>query len=132
MASKNAVFRDSKTAFAFLQARYGIPKQTCEQLRLILAQDALIDGVDMGFNRLYTGVALMLHRTFGFGQKRLTQALKGLDDTMSLVTDKGMSWEQLMKILDEETGLIIRQGEDGDWLCEYKIPEELKTGKLLD
>ena len=131
MASKT-VFRDAKTAFAFLQARYGIPKSTCDQLRLIFAQDALIDGMDMGFNRLYTGVALMLHRTFGFGQKRLTQALKGLDDIMTLVTDKGVSWEELMRTLDEETGLIIRQGDDGNWICEYKIPEELKTGKLLD
>lgn len=126
MANKKPTFNRSKEAFAYLRARYGIPQSMLEQIRIALAEDALADGEDMGFNRLYTAVVLMMHRVYGLEGDELVKGLAGLDEIMDWVVKKGVSWEEIMKTTYEETGILVQHGADGDWIAEYK-PQEKET-----
>lgn len=132
MASKKQTFQDSKAVCNFLRARYAIPQSTFEQIRLTLAQEALLDAEDMMYNRIYSAVILALHRAYGFGQIRINRLLRELDNVSSWVTDKNVPWSEIMRVLDEETGIIIRRGESGNWLVEYKTKEERETGVLME
>lgn len=131
MSKKQLTFKDSRTAFAFLQAHYGIPKGMLEQIRLSLAEGALADGEDMGFNRYYTAVVLALRRATGFGPVRIGRVLTELDSICGDIINGKYTWEDTMRMVDAETGFIIRRGKDGDWVCEYKTQEEKETGRLM-
>lgn len=131
MASKKQAFQDSKACMAFLAARYKIPKPMLEQIRAIMVQDSLMDGKVLAYNRIYTAVALMLHDHLGFGRKRIVDALHTFDDIVGRVLDDSTNWEDIMKELDDKTGLIIRMNEDDKLLCEYQTDEEIASGELM-
>ena len=128
---KKQSFTDSKQCMAFLAARYKIPKPMLEQIRAIMIQDSLTDSESLAYNRIYTAVALMLHDHLHFGQKRLLAALRCFDGICGRVMDDEVSWPELMKELDEKTGLIIRKDEDDKLLMEYQTPEEIITGDTI-
>lgn len=130
MKKKASLFQDSKACMAFLAARYRIPKSMLDEIRAIMIQDALIDGQTVAYNRIYTAVALMLHEHLGYGRKRIVSALHAFDNIVGRVLDSDTNWEDIMKELDDKTGLIIRM-EDDKVLCEYQTPEEIQEGKLL-
>lgn len=121
---KKQSFTDSKQCMAFLAARYRIPRPTLEMVRAVMIQDAVVDGNSMAYNRIYTAVALMLHDHLKFGRKRIVAALHCFDDICGRVMDDTVSWHDIMKELDDKTGLIIRMNEDDKLLCEYVAPDE--------
>ena len=121
---KKQSFTDSKQCMAFLAARYRIPRPTLEMVRAVMIQDAVVDGNSMAYNRIYTAVALMLHDHLKFGRKRIVAALHCFDDICGRVMDDATSWHDIMKELDDKTGLIIRMNEDDKLLCEYVAPDE--------
>lgn len=124
---KKQSFTDSKQCMAFLAARYRIPRPTLEMVRAVMIQDAVVDGNSMAYNRIYTAVALMLHDHLKFGRKRIVAALHCFDDICGRVMDDTTSWHDIMKELDDKTGLIIRMNEDDKLLCEYVAPDEEDT-----
>ncbi len=124
---KKQSFTDSKQCMAFLAARYRIPRPTLEMVRAVMIQDAVVDGNSMAYNRIYTAVALMLHDHLKFGRKRIVAALHCFDDICGRVMDDTISWHDIMKELDDKTGLIIRMNEDDKLLCEYVAPDEEDT-----
>ena len=124
---KKQSFTDSKQCMAFLAARYRIPRPTLEMVRAVMIQDAVVDGNSMAYNRIYTAVALMLHDHLKFGRKRIVAALHCFDDICGRVMDDTTSWHDIMKELDDKTGLIIRRNEDDKLLCEYVAPDEEDT-----
>lgn len=124
---KKQSFTDSKQCMAFLAARYRIPRPTLEMVRAVMIQDAVVDGNSMAYNRIYTAVALMLHDHLKFGRKRIVAALHCFDDICGRVMDDTVSWHDIMKELDDKTGLIIRMNEDDKLLCEYVAPDEEDT-----
>lgn len=126
---KKQSFTDSKQCMAFLAARYRIPRTTLEMVRAVMIQDAVVDGNSMAYNRIYTAVALMLHDHLKFGRKRIVAALHCFDDICGRVMDDEISWTDVMKELDDKTGLIIRMNEDDDLLMEYQTPEELEGAR---
>lgn len=118
--AKNSNFRNADQVYAFLMAR-GISKPMIRQIRALLAEDALTNGETLAYNRIYTAVALTARRHLKFGPKRLLEFLKAFNDTCGAVMDEDREWADVMKELDEETGIIIRMDEKtGHWLCEYK------------
>jgi hypothetical protein len=121
---KKQSFTDSKQCMAFLAARYRIPRPTLEMVRAVMIQDAVVDGNSMAYNRIYTAVALMLHDHLKFGRKRIVAALHCFDDICGRVMDDTTSWHDIMKELDDKTGLIIRMNEDDKLLCEYVASDE--------
>ena len=118
MAAKKNTFTDSKACMAFLAARYKIPKPMLEQVRAIMIQDAVIGGETIAYNRIYTAVALMLHELH-FDGDPLINALHIFDDICGRVLNDETDWHDIMKELDDKTGLIIRMNEDDKILCEY-------------
>lgn len=58
------------------------------------------------------------------GVKRLTEYLQIFSDIYEDFVNSGQSWPELMKRLRDETGMIIRTGEEGDELCEYMEEDE--------
>lgn len=122
---KKQSFTDSKQCMAFLAARYKIPRPTLEMVRAVMIQDAVMDGNSMAYNRIYTAVALMLHDHLKFGRKRIVAALRCFDDICGRVMNDEISWPEVMKELDDKTGLIIRMNEDDKLLMEYQTPEEI-------
>lgn len=124
---KKQSFTDSKQCMAFLAARYRIPRPTLEMVRAVMIQDAVVDGNSMAYNRIYTAVALMLHDHLKFGRKRIVAALHCFDDICGRVMDDTVSWHDIMKELDDKTGLIIHMNEDNKLLCEYVAPDEEDT-----
>lgn len=120
MAAKKTNFSNADQVYAFLQAR-GISKQMIQQIRAMLAEDALTNGETLAYNRIYTAVALTARRSLKFGPKRLLKFLSDFNKVCASVLDEDREWPEIMKELDEETGIIIRMDEKtGHWLCEYK------------
>lgn len=128
MASKDGAFENTKMIYAYLKAR-GIPKPIVDRIRKTLAEDALVDGKMLAYNRIYTAVALMLRRHLGFGRKRIIDALHAFDDICGSVLDEDREWAEIMQELDDETGLIIRCGDDGNVLCEYQQENEVDVNE---
>lgn len=101
-------------------AKHNIPKSMINEIRMVFMDDAIKNGNNIQADRIYTSVALMLHRAFGFGAKRIFKGLKCFDEINGSAAED-TTWAELMQELDDETGIIIRSGEDKDRLAfEYK------------
>lgn len=111
-------------------AKHNIPKPMINEIRMTFMDDAIRNGGAVQADRIYTSVALMLRRAFGFGAKRIFKGLKCFDEINGSAAED-TTWAELMQELDDETGIIIRSGEDKDRLAfEYRrkvfIKEENK------
>lgn len=119
MARKDK-FANSKQVYAYLAAK-GIPKSMMIAIRDILAEDAIHDADNIRYNRIYTAIALMLHRHLGFGHDRTLRALHYFDDICCEVKDGKKKWPELMQELDNELHIVVRCGdEDEKPLHEYE------------
>ena len=118
--AKKSNFTNAEQVYAFLMAR-GISRHGIQQIRALLAEDALTNGETLAYNRIYTAVALTARRSLKFGPKRLLKFLSDFNSTCASVLDEDREWSDVMRELDDETGIIIRMDEKtGHWLCEYK------------
>lgn len=108
-------------------AMHGIPKKTIREIRMVLAADAVKEAEHIHMDRIFSGVALMLHNTFGFGAKRIVKGLHDLDAVYLSITEGG-EWMELMTKLKDETGVIIRSGEER-FVVECLTDEERKNYK---
>ncbi len=57
---------------------------------------------------LMTCYALALRRLYKFGRKRIARALNAIDDMMSDILEDKVTIEDYKKILENETGIIIK------------------------
>lgn len=105
-------------------ARYGIPKQMIKKIRLALIYDAVTEGKDLKYDRIYTGIALAARRAYGFGAKRILRLLRMFDRICGSVLEDGehtadpRDWTDIMQELKDETGIVIHTGEDNRLICE--------------
>jgi hypothetical protein len=105
-------------------ARYGIPKQMIKKIRLALIYDAVTEGKDLKYDRIYTGIALAARRAYGFGPERILRLLREFDSICGSVLDDGehtadpRDWTDIMQELKDETGIVINTGEDNRLICE--------------
>lgn len=122
---KKQAFTNAEQVYAFLMAR-GISRSGIQQIRALLAEDALTSGETLAYNRVYTDVALAARRSLHFGPKRLLKFLKDFNTVCEEVLDEDREWPEVMQELDDETGIIIRMDDKtGHWLCEYHRPNEI-------
>lgn len=110
---------------AYLMKR-GVPKQMIREIRMVLAADAVKEASHIHMDRIFSGVALMLHNTFGFGAKRIVKGLHDLDAVYMSITEGSEEWMELMEKLKDETGVIIRSGEER-FVVECLTDEERKN-----
>lgn len=111
-----------KNLTGYLRAR-GIPQSMIEQIRICFVNEALAESSNMKYDRIYTAIALMLRRAYGFGHVRIFRGMQAFNDVMASVSrdDDPMEWEELMAELDRDTGIVIRTA-DGDkdrLVCDY-------------
>lgn len=101
-------------------ASRGIPKEMLRQIRLSLTYDAVTQSNEIKYDRIFAGIALMLHRTYGFGQDRIIRGLKSFDEIVGSVLDdaEDRDWKTIMEELKEETKIAIRTGDDNRLICE--------------
>lgn len=114
--------------YVYLTSR-GVPKQKIHQIREALIYDAVTEGTDLKYDRIYTGIALMLRRAYGFGQERILKGLREFDKTVGSVLQDGedsKDWTDLIRELEEETGIQIHTGSDNRLICEAKRPEKAR------
>ncbi len=105
-------------------ARKGIPKQMIREIRMALTYDAVQQSKDIQYDRILTGVAIVLRKEFGFGEKRIMRALEALNAEYESILDPDNDWNKTMERLREETGIIIRSG--GDRLVVECLTDEEK------
>lgn len=110
-----------KNLVGFLRAK-GISQSMIDQIRIAFVNEAMAESSNMKYDRIYTAIALMLRRAYGFGHVRIFRGMNAFGDIMSSVAaDDAKEWEELMAELDDETGIVIRTDcENRDRLvCEY-------------
>lgn len=112
-----------KAVYAYL-SKHGIPKNMVQQIQIALIYDAVTQGEDIKYDRIYSGIALALRKEFGWGPERITRVLRRFDDLCGSVLDKDAdgddlaNWNRLMQELKDETGLVIHTGDDDRLVCE--------------
>lgn len=112
----------------YLKAR-GIPKQMIDQIRMSLTYDAVTQSKDIQYDRIYTGIGLMLRKEYGFGRERILRGLKCFDDTVGSVLDPDKDWTTVMDELRDDVGIIIRSGDENRLVIECLTEEERKNYK---
>lgn len=66
------------------------------------------DASAYGIEALMTCYALALHKLYGFGEKRLLQALAEIDRLSENILNGTNTIEDYKKILEDETGVVIK------------------------
>lgn len=66
------------------------------------------DASAYGAEALMTCYALALRRLYGFGNKRIMDSLRAIDELMEGILDGSHTIEDYKKILEDETGVIIK------------------------
>ena len=95
---------------AYLRSK-GIPPQTIKTIREALINDAIQQADALKYNRELSLMAYVLRFRLGFGQKRILRFLHWYDDISAEVADGARTWPELMKELQDETGIEVRTTE---------------------
>ena len=101
----------------------GIPSQMIQQIRMALAQDAVQEADYLHWDRIYTAFALSVRRCYGFGQSRIMKCLQMVNDIMMEMGDGEKTWHEAMVELKEETGIVVRNGDDDRLIIEVGVEE---------
>lgn len=109
--------------------RKGIPKQTIREIRMALTYDAVQQARDVQYDRILTGVAIVLRKEFGFGEKRIMRGLEALNKEFESILDPDNDWNKTMERLRDETGIIIRSGDDNRLVVECLTDDEKENYK---
>lgn len=104
-------------------ASKGIPKHMIEAIQISLIYDAVTQGHDLQYDRIFSGIALMLRKEYGFGTERILRGLRAFDNIVgSVLTEEeggeNKDWTQLMQELKDETGIVVHTGDDNRLICE--------------
>lgn len=111
------------TVKAYLAA-HGIPRQMVDNIRVVLVNDAIQESTAMKYDRIYTGIALAVRHTCGFGPERILRVLREFDRICgSVIGDDGPDerpWTEIMEELKRETGIVIHTDTENEnrLICE--------------
>lgn len=107
--------------YGYLASR-GVPKMMIHAIRYSLIQDAITEGTDMKYDRIYTGIALAVRRAYDLEAEEILKALREFDKIAGSVLirddETAPSWTDIMQELKDETGLVIHTGPDDRLVCE--------------
>ena len=85
---------------------------------------SVTEGKDLKYDRIYSGVALMLWRRYKLSGPEILEGLREFDRICGSVLDKDengedtANWTAIMEWLKEETGIVIHTGDDKRLICE--------------
>lgn len=127
---KNKGPKNSKEACYQLLRMYGVPKTMVDSILADLILYSVTEGKDLKYDRIYSGVALMLYRRYKLSGPEILEGLREFDRICGSVLDKDengediANWTKLMEELRDETGIVIRTGDDNRLICECEWEEE--------
>ena len=107
-----------KQVTAYLRQK-GIPPSMVEQIRLAFANDAVQNSAGVQADRIYTILALTLREAYGFGHERIFKGLQKFDELNGQAAES-YEWPDLMKRLQDETGIVITTNTDERIAFEYR------------
>lgn len=108
----------------FLNKYYSVPTKAFDMFREALIYDAVTEGKDVKYDRIFCGIALMLRDEYGFGAERIMRGLTRFDEICGSVLDvdedgnETADWPDLMQRLKDETGIVIHTGDDNRLIVE--------------
>jgi len=123
MAKKNNQLSTRAQCVAIMK-RYGMPMATINAIMICLVDDSVRNGNDVKSDRIYSLIALMLHRVFGFGVKRIMRFMHAFDGAVGEVAEGGREWPEIMADLEAETGIVVHSGDGDRFAFEYVSKEE--------
>ena len=111
---------------------HGIPRQMIDSIRVSLIYDAMTEAHNIAYDRIYTGIALMLNDVFNLSAEQILDGLTYFDKVCAeVIMDPDhkapKDWMDHMDRLREETGIVVYTGDD-----KRLIVESLKKGELKD
>lgn len=83
-----------------------------EQIRRI-KEDAVKEAVDLALIKTMYFSLMVLRDHYGFGKSRLTKFLDHVIDMIDSVNKDYLTIEDMVKTIEEETGVIFRKVDDG-------------------
>lgn len=100
-------------AVALMRAK-GFSKEAIRQIRMVLTYDAVTEANNIQYDRIYAAVALAIRKEFGFGPRRILRVLKRFDQICGSVLpeNEDKAWTDIMEELKDDTGIIIRNGDE--------------------
>lgn len=101
----------------------GIPPTMIQTIRQWLAQDAVKEAEYLHWDRIFTVFAMSIRETYGFGAERILRCLQRADDIMKDISDNKTTWHELAVKLKDETGIIVRNGDDDRLIIEVRDDE---------
>lgn len=114
----------------YMNKYYSVPTKVFDTFREALIYWAVVEGDDLKYDRIYSGVALMLHRRYHLSGPEILEGLREFDAVCGSVLDKDendedmANWHDLMVELRDETGIVIHTGDDNRLVCECEWEEE--------
>lgn len=127
---KDNIPRQSKEQCYAVLKMYGVPKHVVDAIMQNLIYYAVVEGDNLKYDRIYSGVALMLHRRYHLSGPEILEGLREFDAVCGSVLDKDendedmANWHDLMTELRDETGIIVHTGGDDRLVCECDWDEE--------
>lgn len=121
----------SKSDIYRLLRMYGVSKEFTDAILSDLIYYAVTEGNDLKYDRIYSGVALMLHRRYHLSGPEILEGLREFDAVCGSVLsdeetgEEGADWRDLMAELKEATGIVIHTGDDNRLICECEWKEEV-------
>lgn len=103
--------------FGYLRMK-GIPPTMVQALRQWLAEDAVQEAEYLHWDRIFTMFASALRETYGFGAERILRCLQTANEIMGDISYGKYTWRNLGEKLKEDTGLVVRTGDDDRVIIE--------------
>lgn len=114
----------------FLNKYYSVPVKTFNMFMESLIYYSVTEADFVKYDRIFSGVAIMLWRRYKLSGPEILEGLREFDRICGSVLDKDengediANWTKLMEELRDETGIVIRTGDDNRLICECEWEEE--------
>lgn len=102
-----------------------INDNTIRQIKECLTWEAVHEASNVQFDRIFTAMCMAIREEYGFGGKKILRAADRANKILISIGESEESWQDLMQNLREETGIIVRTGDD-------RFVIEFQTGDRRD
>lgn len=115
----------------FLYKYFSVPVKIFNSFLEALIFYSVTEADWLKYDRIYSGIALMLWRRYQLSGPEIVEGMKAFDAICGSVlkkdeTDEDMAeWPDLMKELRDATGIVIHTGDDNRLICECEWEEEV-------
>lgn len=122
----------------YLNQYYSVPYRVFDTFREALIYWAVVEADALKYDRIYSGVAIMLWKRYQLSGPEIMEGLKTYDAICGSVLDTDengediANWHDLMVELRDNTGIVIHTGDDNRLICECEWEEEIEDYQEVD